>query len=183
MTLGGIKTIDNDRYGETGEVYSLSRAADQIAGETIVVYGDVLFRDYILDGLMASDGDIVLAVDALAAKMKTPGRVRDLVAADHVFSGHYLDDQPTHLVRMASDLGTDEIAGEWIGLARFSAEGARWLKEEIASIEAEGLLDQADMPMLLTRLAARHPVKIHYILAHWLDVDTLTDVGSALNFI
>jgi phosphoenolpyruvate phosphomutase len=84
---------------------------------------------------------------------------------------------------MSSNLAPESISGEWIGLARFSAQGAVWLREEIAALETEGLLESADMPLLLTRLAAKHPVAIHYILAHWLDVDTLTDVGNALNFI
>lgn len=183
VCLSGIKTIDNDRHAETGEVYSLSRATDGIDGEAVVVYGDVLFRDYILDGVMAADGDIVLAVDALAAKMKTPDRVRDLVKADHGFSGHYLDDQPAHLIEMSPSIPLEEIAGEWIGLARFSPQGTAWLREEIALLEAEGQLDGADMPLLLTRIGAKHHVAIHYILAHWLDVDTLADVGDAMNFI
>ncbi len=183
VALAGIRTIDNDRHAETGEAYSLSCAADRIDGETVVVYGDVLFRDYILEGIMATDGDIVLAVDALGAKLKPPGRVRDLVAADHGFSGHYLDDRPAYLQEMSPDIAPQSISGEWIGLARFSTQGAVWLREEMAALESEGLLEKADMPVLLTRLAAKHPVAIHYILAHWLDVDTLTDVGNALNFI
>lgn len=183
VSLNGVRTIDNDRYGETGEAYSLSRAVDRIEGETVVVYGDILFRDYILEGVMAADGDIVLAVDALAAGMKTPDRPRDLVRADHGFSGHYLDDRPARLIEISPAIAPEDIAGEWIGLARFSPQGAAWLREEIALMEDEGLLDSADMPLLLSRLAARHPVAIHYILAHWLDVDTLADVGDAMNFI
>ena len=183
VTLSGIQTIDNDRYTETGEVYSLSRAGDRIDGETIVVYGDVLFRNHILTGLMSMDSDIVLAVDALGAKMKPPGRIRDLVTADHGFSGHYLDDRPAFLKEMSSGIAPENISGEWIGLARFSKQGSVWLREEMAALAAEGLLASADMPLLLTRLSAKHPVAIHYVLAHWLDVDTVIDVGNALNFV
>jgi len=182
VTLKGIQTIDNDRYQESGEIYSLRCARDRITGEVVVVYGDVLFRDYILDGLMATEGDIVLAADARSSGLKAPGRFRDQVKADRAFSGNYLDDQPAHLQEMSAELQPSDITGEWIGLARFSANGAAWLVEEIDTLEAEGLLDKADMPLLLTRLAAKHPVAIHYILGHWLDVDTLADVGDAMNF-
>jgi phosphoenolpyruvate phosphomutase len=182
VEVAGIKTVDNDRYSETGELYSLACAKDAIGGETIVVYGDVLFPHYILDGLMAINGDIVLAVDARNVFADDRSRVRDFVSADRPFSMDYLDDDPAYLRRMSADLTTPEVSGEWIGLARFSAQGAAWLREEIALIEAEGLLDHADLPLLFTRLAAKHPIVVQYFTAHWMDVDTLTDLADARNF-
>ncbi len=182
IALNGVATVDNDRYAETGEVYSLACARPQLDGETIVVYGDILFRRYILDGLLATDGDIVVAVDALGALAGARATPRDLVAAERSFSGNYLDDAPVHLRAVAQDLATAETTGEWIGLARFTAQGAAWLREELDLIEAEGKLDSMDMPLLITRLAAKRPVLVHYITGHWLDVDTLEDLSNARNF-
>src|SRR5262245_43215246 len=182
IALSGVATVDNDRYAETGEVYSLACARQRLDGETIVVYGDVLFRRYILDGLLASEGDIVVAVDALGARAAARATPRDLVAAGRPFSGNYLDDAPVRLNLVSPDLPMAQRTGEWIGLARFSAQGAAWLREELDLIEAEGLLETTDMPMLLTRLAAKHPVFVHYITGHWLDVDTLEDLSNARNF-
>ena len=181
VALQGIRMLDNDRHAETGEAWSLACAREAIRGETIVAYGDVLFRRYILDSLLTSSADIVVAVDTLAISHPRAGK-RDLVAADHRFSGDYLDDQPAHLLRMAGDIPQDAICGEWMGLARFSARGAGWLQEEMAAMEAEGLLEAGDMPLLLTRLAAKHPVRVKYFTGHWLDVDTLTDLAEARNF-
>ena len=79
-------------------------------------------------------------------------------------------------------MGANERSGEWIGLARFTAQGSAWLREELALIEAEGNLEAADMPLLLTRLAAKHSVIVHYITGHWMDVDTLEDLSNARNF-
>jgi phosphoenolpyruvate phosphomutase len=182
IALAGIATVDNDRYAETGEVYSLACARRQLNGETIIVYGDILFRRYILDGLLAVDGDIVVAVDALGALAGKRATPRDLVAAERSFSGNYLDDAPVRLRSVAQDMPAAESCGEWIGLARFTTQGAAWLREELDLIEAEGKLDSADMPMLITRLAAKHPVLVHYITGHWLDVDTLEDLSNARNF-
>lgn len=181
VTVKGIKTVDNDRFAETGEAFSLACARDLIEGETVVVYGDVLFRDYILGGLLETPGDIVVVVDAQGGKAKGSAP-RDLVAADRDFSGDYLDDTPVLLRKIAADLPPESAAGEWIGLARFSAQGTTWMREEIDLLEAEGLLETAAMPLLLSRLAAKYPVSVHYITAHWLDVDTLTDVATARNF-
>ncbi len=181
VSLPGIVTVDNDRYAETGELYSLSTARHLIEGETVVAYGDVLFRNFILESLMGSGADIVLAVDALNLPGARAG-VRDLVVADRVFSGDYLDDAPVSLVRMGHDVLSEAASGEWMGLARFSAKGAEWLRAEIEAMEAEGLLETADLPSLLTRLAAKHPVRVKYFSGHWMDVDNLTDLADARNF-
>jgi len=182
IALNGVHTVDNDRYAETGEVYSLACARERLDGETIVVYGDILFRGYILDGLLAADGDIVVAVDALGALAGERVTPRDLVGAERRFSGNYLDDAPVRLRVLSQDLPVQQSNGEWIGLARFTAQGIAWLHEELDLIAAEGNLETTDMPMLITRLAAKHPVFVHYITGHWLDVDTLDDLSNARNF-
>jgi len=175
VSLPGIQTVDNDRHAETGELFSLACASEKLKGELVVSYGDVLFRDYILDGLLQTEGDIVIVADAKTRK-------GDLVATDHPYTGSYLDDEPVRLSAMSAALEAAKATGEWIGLARFSAQGSEWLREEIAAIEAEGLLESADLPLLFTRLAAKHPVAVHFITSHWLDVDTLTDLAAARNF-
>ena len=182
VTLQGVKTVDNDRHAKTGEAFSLACAEALIEGETIVVYGDVLFRDYILAGLLETPGDIVVTVDALGHRAGSGSVPRDLAVADRPFSGNYLDDRQVSLLSMSQVPPAGGPAGEWIGLARFSSDGAAWLRAELALLRSEGLLETADLPLLFTRLAAKHPVVVHYITAHWLDVDTVTDLADARNF-
>jgi phosphoenolpyruvate phosphomutase len=181
VQFDGIRMVDNDRHAETGELWSLACAQDAIRGETVIAYGDVLFRRHILDGLLMSDADVVLAVDSLGTAERASSTPRDLVAADWCFSGDYLDDRPVHLRRVSSGLSPEEVCGEWMGLARVSARGAGWLQEGLATMEVEGLLETADPPLLLTRLAARHPVRVLYYAGHWLDIDTLGDLAEARN--
>jgi phosphoenolpyruvate phosphomutase len=183
VSAWGAKLVDNDRYAETGEVYSLGMAGAALEGELVLAYGDVLFRRYILDSLLASSADVVLAVDARPWTPASAPGLRDLVVADHRFSGDYLDDQPSHLVSMAAAAAPSaQTAGEWMGLARLSGKGSQWLTQEIEALKAEGLYESADLPTLLTRLAARHPVRIKYFTGHWMDVDTLADLADARNF-
>jgi phosphoenolpyruvate phosphomutase len=180
IALRGISVVDNDRYADTGEAFSLAAAAEAIEGPTLVCYGDVLVRSYILETLLTVDGDVVLAVDAL--KIQAGAGVRDLVAADRRYVGDVLDEDAAGLIRMGADVPADEICGEWMGLARFTPTGAAWLQAELALLREEGLLETADMPLLLTRLAAKHPVRVQYFTGHWLDVDTLPDLADARNF-
>ena len=182
VVMTGLKTVDNDRYAETNDVYSLSRVGNLFEGETIVVYGSVLFRQYILYGLLASSEDIVLTVDALTDTRSELGFFGDLVAADHPYSSDYLDNTPAYLQSLSTTVPSELVTGKWIGLARFSALGASWARQEIALLEADGMLESADLPLLFTRLAAKHPVAIHYITAHWLKVDTFTDLADEHDF-
>ncbi len=182
VQLKGVTTLDNDAYASTGEVHSLGLAEAQLHGEVVLAYGDVLFRRFILDNLLDSSADIVLAVDMRTPAAEAKPRVRDLVWADHAYSGSYLDDAPAYLHRMASVTDGEGVTGEWMGLARFSAAGSEGLRDEIAAMQAEGVLDSADLPTLFTRLAAKHAIKVKYFSGHWMDVDTLTDVADARNF-
>lgn len=184
VTPVGAELFDNDRWAETGEVYSLATAESRISGDVLVAYGDILFRNYILTGLLATPGDIVVAVDALGRLKAGDGGkpVRDLVAGDRPPSPDYIEDTTPDLAQMGPDVPTDRLAGEWIGLVRFSPKGAEWLRDEINRLRDEGLLETADMPLLLTRLAARHPVKLHVFSGHWIGVETLPDLAEARNF-
>ncbi len=183
---GGLTLLDNDDYADTGEVASLLRAADRLHGETVLVYGDVLFRRYILDALMGVEADIAIAVDALHQRAEgKPGTHNpypgDLVLADKPFSASYLDDQPA-ILRAIGGVRPADSMGEWIGLMRLSARGAALLRAELAAMQADGSAARSDIPTLLGRLAARTPVAVHYITGHWLDVDTMSDLADARNF-
>ncbi len=184
LTLPGIATIDNDAYATSGELGSLAVAQTHLEGDSVVLYGDVLFRRYILDDLLGMSADIAIAVDALwqDRRGRAPTRVRDLVAADRG-AGDYIDDEPARLSAMGNDLPDSEVRGEWVGMVRFSAKGAALARAEIDAIRAEGTLAAYDLPKFLTRLAKVHPVAVHYVAGHWLDVDDISDLAAARNFL
>jgi phosphoenolpyruvate phosphomutase len=73
------------------------------------------------------------------------------------------------------------INGEWTGLLKLSAEGARTVRAMLdAWPKAE--LDRASMPDLLRRLVREDKhVRVVYTRGGWLDVNTLSDLvqGSA----
>ena len=183
VRLPGIRTVDNALFDRTGEAASLAEAADRIAGDTIVVYGDMLFRRYILESMMTVPGDIVLAVDAAAGgegqSASRPANPRDLVRTDRAYSPTDMDERPARLREIGSP---GEVHGEWIGLLRATAAGSALIRAELDAMRADGTLAQADMPALIARIAGHHPVSVHFVTGHWLDVDTLLDLAAARNF-
>ena len=52
VNLPLIKYVDNDAYESTGEVSSLNVAIEKVNNPSIIAYGDILFRHYILDQLL-----------------------------------------------------------------------------------------------------------------------------------
>lgn len=172
----GFAVVDNAAFADTGEAASLACAMPRLHGELVLAYGDVLFKRYILDGLLASAADITLVADST---MRAEADPRDLIAADHPDTASYLDDQPALLTRVAAD--RDSACGEWIGLMHASARGTEMLRDELAAMQADGTLPHADLLMVLDRLRARIGVAVHYIAGHWLDVDTMTDLAEARN--
>jgi phosphoenolpyruvate phosphomutase len=177
IPASGITVVDNDAYADTGEAASLACALPQLEGETTVIYGDVLFRRYILEELLESAADVTVVVDSAHTSTANP---RDLVTATIRNTGRYHDDEPALLTGVAAHPA--QAAGQWIGLMYLSAQGTQLVRNELAAMQAEDALAQADLPALLLRISRHHPIAIHYITGHWLDVDTTADLAEARNF-
>ena len=186
IDVPSIATVDNDAYETTGEAASLACAIDRLQGPCVVSYGDILFRRHLLDALLAAEGDVVVAVDALQRGKADldPERVTDLVGCSRRHTGDYLEDEaPVWLRRIGNDLAPAEADGEWIGLAKLSARGAALVAAELEAMRADGSLARASLLEMLSRLiAAGHPIGVVYVLGGWLDVDDAFDLARARNF-
>ena len=186
IDVPSIATVDNDAYETTGEAASLACAIDRLQGPCVVSYGDILFRRHLLDALLAAEGDVVVAVDALQRGRADldPERVTDLVGCSRRHTGDYLEDEaPVWLRRIGNDLAPAEADGEWIGLAKLSARGAALVAAELEAMRADGSLARASLLEMLSRLiAAGHPIGVVYVLGGWLDVDDAFDLARARNF-
>jgi phosphoenolpyruvate phosphomutase len=186
IDLPSIAAVDNDAYETTGEAASLACASDRLEGPCVLSYGDILFRRHLLDALLAAEGDVVVAVDALQRNRAEadPERVADLVGCSRRHTGDYLEDEaPVWLRRIGNDLRPAEADGEWIGLAKLSARGTALVRAELDAMRADGSLARASLLEMLSRLiAAGHPIGVVYVLGGWLDVDDAFDLARARNF-
>ena len=186
IDLPGLDTVDNDAYAETGEAASLACAADRLAGPCVVSYGDILFRRHVLDTLLATPGDVVIAVDGLPRPRgeSSSDAVRDLVGCSRRFTGDYLgEEEPAWLRRIANDLQPQDAHGEWMGLASLSARGAGLVRAQLQAMEADGTLASASLLDLFSRLlAAGEAIRVVYVAGDWLDVDDAFDLARARNF-
>ena len=186
IDLPSIQTVDNDEYADTGELHSLYCARQALEGDCLVTYGDILFREHMLDALLRADGDIVIVADALwtQREQSAEGLVRDLIEGDRPFSTDYLDDAPVRLIQAGRDIDAEAATGEWVGMLKLTDAGATAFRRELDLMVQEGSLREGDVPVLLNRLIAKnHAVRVQYITGQWLDIDDALDLARARNLL
>ncbi|HEY8073887.1 MAG TPA: phosphoenolpyruvate mutase [Labilithrix sp.] len=176
VDLPGATYVDNDAFATTGELGSLAAAAQHLDGPCVVAYGDVLVKKYVLEELLDADADFAIAVDSLPASADRAG--------DHVIAsephGRASIMHEVALVDVAADPDAGGVTGEWTGLLKLSAAGAR----VVASLLADDpSLRTRGVPELLRRLVATgRTVRVVYSRGGWLDVDTIADVLRGSSF-
>ena len=187
VDLPNLTYIDNDAYETTGEAASLATAIDRLTGDTVIAYGDIMFRRYILDALLDVDGDIVLAVDSMWRERtdRSESSGRDLVQCSRAFSPSFIEDDPVLFERVVDDIAdADQNTGEWIGIARLSPRGSELVSAELEAMRTDGTLQSADLATLFARLATGgNAPRIHYVAGHWLDVNDAFDLARARDFL
>jgi choline kinase len=184
----GVRFVENTDYERNNILQSLFRAEHELDGPFVFTYADIVFARDVVADLMAARGDVCLVIDR---------RFRDVYEGrtDHPLSeGEVSSLKPDGTVALVGKraLHPDEAYGEFIGLAKFSAEGARLMREAWRRLcaEYEGRADapfvraprwtQAYLTDLLQYLidagVPMHPVPID---GRWREIDTVQDLHRA----
>jgi phosphoenolpyruvate phosphomutase len=180
VNLADATYVDNDAFATTGELASLACAKSSLDGPCLVSYGDVLFKKHVLDEMFDAEGDFVVAVDSLPEAEKTVTRRADWAICSEPHSRKTLLGD-VFLKDMTSTPDSAGITGEWTGLLKMSANGAKIVGEVIGNTPSAELA-KLSIPDLLRRLVKDgQQVRVVYSRGGWLDVDTVNDLvrGSA----
>jgi phosphoenolpyruvate phosphomutase len=196
IKVSNIRTYDNDEFATTSEAFSLFRAAKELSGPFLFLYGDILFERSHLEKLLKSPADISILVDrAWNEQGARPGDSRgapDLVMLkDAQESGYrFLGAEAPHVVaKVGRNIPAKQGSGEFVGMAMFTQKGARLLTDTYRQLsethkkgefhEAESLR-AASFPDLLQELIDRgHEVRAIDVYKGWLEIDTFEDYKRA----
>ena len=176
VDVSGVGYIDNPEFAVSGEAYSLSLAEGELKGCTLVAFGDIVVKRYIIHSLLeeAAEG-ITLVVDSQLAGADQPDRV----ICGRVDTGRFSFEEVT-LRAVGRDISPATSHGAWIGLMHLGAEGAAWLREAIAEARADGTLRVDRVCDLLTRVLDRgHPIRVVYTRGGWVNVNAIHDLIDA----
>ena len=179
---GGIRLCLNPAYATTGELQSLLCAREDFNTSMVITYGDLLFRSYILQDLLEAPGDIVIVVDS-AADSRISGSP-DYVYCSRPDDRAMFEEEVT--LKHISEQGLVELGkpeGRWIGMLRVQGQGLEWLNESLSELQQQENFAALAIPDLLNHLVGKgHPIGVHYIHGHWLDVNTIEDIDRAGDF-
>ncbi len=176
VVLPGLATKRNARFATTGEVASLETARDLLTEASLVSFGDILYPRAVLDRVIESDGDIVLAID----DHPQADLSQDVVMATRPRRDDWFQEAPARVVRIGRRL--ERCDGRWIGLMKLSDKGALAVSREIAVMRQEGCADEADLAMLLDRLIGQGlAATIVWVSADWFNINDAFDLASARN--
>jgi phosphoenolpyruvate phosphomutase len=183
INVPGVKVTVNADYATTGELASLACAEGDLTDNLVILYGDLLFRSYILRDLLDSEGEIVTVVDSAYSPESASG------APDYAWCTAPDDravlDRDVRLLRIDTDpsAGPQRCNGRWIGMLRVRGEGRLWLLAALAELKQRPDYNTLGLPALLNHLVEKaHPVRVLYINGHWLDVNSLEDLDRAGDF-
>jgi len=182
LKRGDIKLKVNDRYFETNMVWTLFSAEEELEGDIIVSYGDIVYSKNILKALIKSKADIAVTID-----MKWEGYWRER-------NENPLDDAETLKLRKdgtISEIGQkpsslEEIEGQYMGLMKFSSEGVRQIKSAFHSaLESGKLLGKevensymTDLLQSIVNIGGK--VASVQIDEDWVEVDTVEDLHAPI---
>ena len=199
ITLPNIRYYDNDRYEETGELFSIFCAETEMKGRTILLYGDIIFDNTILEKLLKSPADISLVVDLAWHDQQQRGAQPkhlnpDLVSLAEPPGKSYLSrfvmpEGEHRIVKIGQQLSPEQTHGEFIGMAMFSEKGIKAFRDCYrASLDTyrskgfheAGTLAKAGFTDLVQELIDQgHRIDAVPIFKGWMEVDSFEEYQKA----
>lgn len=176
----GAKVVVNESWATSGELTSLQVARAAISEDTVLIYGDLLFRSYILHNLLDWDAELLVVVDSTPLELADGNRT-DLAwcsAPDN----RAMYQQAVVLQRISPEPAWQDRApdGRWIGMLRARGAGAAQLRRALARLEAREDFATLGLPALLNQLVTDgHAPQVQYVRGHWLDINNVADLERA----
>jgi len=187
IDLSNIKKIQNDKFNETRELYSLHKAIDTLEDEVIYSFGDIIYKKYILNDLLINDNsDISIIVDS--ERKYQSEHDNDYVITD--YSHEYdFDNKDIYLKRIKTGIIHDpstmpsDYTGEFIGVWKTNAKGTKIIKDKLDELIKLDNRDYLDINYLFNELIKDgNKIKVHFIKGSWLDIDSYIDIQKLNNF-
>ena len=183
INVPNINLIENLDFESNRELASLNLAQTHFNEDMIILYGDLLFRGYVLKGLLESKRELTVVVDSSKRSKEQEGDNdfafcsvednRELWGQDVLLE--HIDPKPEHKGR--------DCSGRWVGMVRVNGAGRDWIETAIDELKSLSTFDNLDLGHLLNKIIDNgHPIRVIYIHGHWLNVNSLRDLEHARSF-
>ena len=187
--LGGpVRFVDNPDWEHNNILESLFCAEQEIEGPVLLTYSDIIFTPDVVAKLVAAPVDVGLIIDR-AFRDVYEGR------SDHPLPEAEVSDLDERgLVKRVGKraLPPEDAFGEFIGLAKLSLEGARWMRDAWSELRASYRGRESEpfqrapsfraaylTDILQHLIDAGRPIHPVAIDGEWREIDTVQDLERA----
>lgn len=183
IDVQGADILVNAQWETTGELASLECAMDRVGDDTVIIYGDLLFRSYMLHNLLDWTAELLVAVDSSPLSV-VAGNNNDLAwcsAADN----RAMYQQKVKLEQVAKDPESQGRPpdGRWIGMMRVTGKGVEHLRTAMAKLKERADFNELGVPDLLNQMVKDgYAPQVQYVNGHWMDINNLGDLERAGTF-
>lgn len=185
INVPGISLVTNPDYSKSKDLSSLYYSIEKVGENTIIVYGDLLVRRYIIRDLFETKAPVTVVIDSDTYEKLKNGVPGDYVRCSKkddrgIFNSNV---QLLTAFNKGDSFNTSEIDGQWIGMMRVNGKGCDWLKASLEHLSKKDNFHQLSITDLLNHMVqSGHSVSVMYISRHWLDVNELIDIEKAGDF-
>jgi L-glutamine-phosphate cytidylyltransferase len=180
LNTKNVKLKINPRYYETNMVWTLFSAEEELEGDVIVSYGDIVYSREILQKLLESNSDIAVTID------------KDWESYWRARNEDPLDDAETLKLRKDGTIleigkkpkSINEIEGQYMGLMKFSPKGVKQIRDVFHLVSKnEELLGKSIENSYMTDLLQAaidlgRPIQAVQVYGGWVEIDTVDDLKS-----
>jgi L-glutamine-phosphate cytidylyltransferase len=184
----GVSIIENTDYQTNNILQSLMKARDYFDGPLLVSYSDIWVEPHIYSALVATLGDIVVAVDTdwqpyYENRSQHPVSEAEKVLVDSRMRATAFGKR----LQTPGVLGSHNVQGEFLGLWRMSTAGAQLFRDTFLELDAllgrgapfqgaSSWLNAYVTDMFLEILERGGKIQCALVQRGWAELDTLEDL-------
>ena len=176
-----VTFIDNEDFANNNQLASLVLAQNMVSGNVLILFGDLIFEQTILDQILASSSDISIAVDLNWKERYDENRNNQFPALAEIEN-----DKITRISENKS-LIRKKLCGEFFGIIKLSSEGSKILTDIIEKAKHnKGKFHDSDsfvmgkIPDIIEEIIELgFVVKPIFVNGKWFEVDTILDLEKA----
>ena len=181
----GLKYYVNERYKHNNILHSLFYAEDEMDGDFIATYSDIIFDKSVVGALMESTADISIVVDIDWRKSYKGRHGHPIGEAENVFFN--LHKNVVSIGKMMQN--KDKAQGEFIGMLKCSTRGAVIFREHFKKLkknytgkpfQATKVFENAYITDMVQDLVDSG-IRVHCvnIRGGWMEIDVVDDYKKA----
>ena len=176
-----VTFIDNEDFANNNQLASLVLAQNMVSGNVLILFGDLLFEQTILDQILASNSDISIAVDLNWKERYDENRNNQFPALAEIEN-----DKITRISENKS-LVRKKPSGEFFGIMKLSSKGSKILTDVIektkhhkGKFHDSHSFSMGKIPDIIEEIIdLGFTVKPILVSDKWFEVDTILDLEKA----